>query len=203
MGLYKSTPISEHIFSHVENPLNGIINNSHSHTVTDTSFFGRALRKPDPNDPKNKSAMHFIKHGTFLNKDNKSDRNPNDYDNDEKESVKEETMMSYIDHLFRPLNEDGEGNATGVAQGTGLGTPKADANKLFQIPINQYSGSDSNFIGDGESEEILGKNIPAILAAKQAGGVPHSEVVKNGINKRSGGDVFKLKPLKDDFGQNG
>lgn len=98
---------------------------------------------------------------------------------------------------------EAEGNATGISQGTGLGNPQSTANHLYQIPINQYQDSDGSFIGDGDSAETLRTNIPALLAARNAGGQPHPLTVSNGINKRSGSGGFKLKPLRDDLGPNG
>ena len=104
---------------------------------------------------------------------------------------------------FSSLGES-EGNSTGIAQQVGLGTPSSTANHLYQIPINQYQASDSNFITDGDSAETSKTNIPALLAAKNAGGKPHPFTVDNGINKReTTGGGFKLKPLRDDLGPNG
>ena len=147
------------------------------------------------------------------------------YASEDDESIKEDYHMSaYSAHLFQPLNEGacncgkcpsckkkaakklmeaGEGNGTGVGLGVGLGTPKSDANQLYNIPINQYQDSDASFVGDGESPETSRTNIPAVLAAKMAGGTPHPLTVNNGINRREGKAAFKLKPLKDDFGKNG
>ena len=98
---------------------------------------------------------------------------------------------------------EAEGNSTGIGQQVGLGTPQSTANHLYQIPINQYQSSDANFVGDGESEETSKTNIPALLAAKNAGGQPHPLTISNGINKRAGSGGFKLKPLRDDLGPNG
>lgn len=98
---------------------------------------------------------------------------------------------------------EAEGDVTGIAQQVGLGIPKSTANYLYKIPINQYQASDANFIGDGESEETSKSNIPALLAAKNAGGQPHPLTISNGINKRAGSGGFKLKPLRDDLGPNG
>lgn len=98
---------------------------------------------------------------------------------------------------------EAEGNSTGIGQGVGLGTPQSTANHLYQIPINQYQDSDASFVSDGDSAETSKTNIPALLAAKNAGGQPHPFTVSNGINKRSGTGGFKLKPLRDDLGPNG
>ena len=122
--------------------------------------------------------------------------------NPKKKGLKESVFGGSLkSQLFR-LGE-AEGNTTGIAQGTGLGTPSSTANHLYQIPINQYQASDADFVGDGESKETSQTNIPALLAAKNAGGQPHPSTISNGINKRAGGGGFKLKPLKDDLGPNG
>lgn len=92
---------------------------------------------------------------------------------------------------------------TGISQGVGLGVPHATGNKLWQIPINQYQDSDASFVGDGEDPKTSQVNIPATLAARTAGGSPYGLTLNNGINKRTGDGYFKLKPLKDDLGQNG
>ena len=42
---------------------------------------------------------------------------------------------------------------------------------------------DSAFVGAGEESETSKVNIPALLAAKTAGGDPHSDTFKNGVNK--------------------
>ena len=65
-------------------------------------------------------------------------------------------------------------------------------------PNAEYSRrNDALFIGDGDSPETSKTNIPAILAAKTAGGAPHGWTTDNGING-TGPNVFKLKKLKDD-----
>ena len=66
------------------------------------------------------------------------------------------------------------------------------------VPNAEYSRrNDAFFIGDGDSPETSKTNIPAILAAKTAGGSPHGWTTDNGING-TGSNVFKLKKLKDD-----
>jgi hypothetical protein len=65
--------------------------------------------------------------------------------------------------------------------------------------------NDALFIGDGDSPETSKTNIPAILAAKTAGGSPHGWTTSNGINGKSA-DVFKIKRFgkrDDDDGPNG
>ena len=61
---------------------------------------------------------------------------------------------------------------------------------------------DKHFIGDGEDPETSRYNVPAILAAKTAGGAPFDQTLSNGINRASA-DVFHLKKLRDDEGMNG
>ena len=60
---------------------------------------------------------------------------------------------------------------------------------------------DKHFIGDGEDPETSRYNVPAILAAKTAGGAPFDQTLSNGINRASA-DVFHLKKLRDDEGMN-
>jgi len=66
------------------------------------------------------------------------------------------------------------------------------------VPNAEYSRqNDALFIGDGDSPETSKTNIPAILAAKTAGGSPHGWTTDNGINGTSN-NVFKLRKLRDD-----
>ena len=115
--------------------------------------------------------------------------------------------MSYLDNLYNPEKAQRLSEAatekTGVSMGVGLGVPYATANKLWEIPINQYQDSDASFVGDGDDPKTSQVNIPATLAAKTAGGAPYGLTLKNGINKRTGDGYFRLKPLRDDNGPNG
>ena len=61
---------------------------------------------------------------------------------------------------------------------------------------------DKHFIGDGEDPETSKVNVPAVLAARTAGGDPFDQTLNNGINKASA-DVFHLKKFRDDEGMNG
>jgi hypothetical protein len=73
---------------------------------------------------------------------------------------------------------------------------KTDLNAVK--PNAEYSRqNDALFIGDGDSPETSKTNIPAILAAKTAGGAPHGWTTDNGING-TGSNVFKLRKLRDD-----
>ena len=73
---------------------------------------------------------------------------------------------------------------------------KTDMNAV--VPNAEYSRqNDALFIGDGDSPETSKTNIPAILAAKTAGGAPHGWTTDNGING-TGSNVFKLRKLRDD-----
>ena len=67
------------------------------------------------------------------------------------------------------------------------------------VPNAEYSRqNDALFIGDGDSPETSKTNIPAILAAKTAGGAPHGWTTDNGVNSVSP-SIFKLKKFtKDD-----
>lgn len=51
---------------------------------------------------------------------------------------------------------------------------------------------DSAFVGAGEESETSKVNIPALLAAKTAGGSPCIHTLRNGINAPSP-SVFKIK----------
>ena len=51
---------------------------------------------------------------------------------------------------------------------------------------------DSAFVGAGEESETSKVNIPALLAAKTAGGSPFAHTLRNGINAPSP-SVFKIK----------
>ena len=98
----------------------------------------------------------------------------------------------------------------------GISTSSAAAKKLANAghtnqsdltavtPNAEYNQqNDAKFIGDGDSPETSKTNIPAILAARTAGGAPHGWTTDNGING-TGPNVFKLKKLKDDYdGPNG
>lgn len=90
-----------------------------------------------------------------------------------------------------------------LSLGVGLGKAYDDGNRLYNIGINQYHDSDASFVGDGEDPYTSRMNIPAIIAARMAGGSPDPKTISNGINKRSGLGAFKLRPLRDDLGPNG
>lgn len=66
-------------------------------------------------------------------------------------------------------------------------------------PNQEYNDSyDKFFVADGDDPKTSKFNIPAALAAKTAGGDPHSDTFNNGVNKVKSSDVFKLKPVKDE-----
>jgi hypothetical protein len=90
--------------------------------------------------------------------------------------------------LFENSTPHGTQN-DGVSMGVGLGKPHDDGNHLYNIRINDYQASDANFVGDGEEGATSQNNIPAILAARQAGGYADPKTIHNGINKR-----FSLNP---------
>lgn len=67
-------------------------------------------------------------------------------------------------------------------------------------PNSEYCKCKDNlFIGDGDDPETSKTNIPAILAAKTAGGSPWPHTISNNISNKLGSDVFKLKKLQDDY----
>jgi hypothetical protein len=176
--------------------------------ATNSNFSWRNLifdskKKIEP--PKNAldaAARHFVTHGSFPTPVKPSV--PVKNEEDDHEAVKEDMTMPsvYSAHLYNPLRE-AEGDSTGIAKSVGLGTPQSTANNLYKIPINQYHDSDASFVGDGESSDTSKTNIPALLAARNAGGNPHPLTISNGINKRACSGGFKLKPLRDDLGPNG
>lgn len=90
-----------------------------------------------------------------------------------------------------------------LSLGVGLGKAYDTGNRLYNININQYKDSDASFINDGDDPVTYRTNIPAIIAARMAGGSPDPKVVNNGINRRSDAAPFRLRPLRDDLGPNG
>ena len=87
--------------------------------------------------------------------------------------------------------------------GTGLGKAFDTGNKLWNININNFDQTfDSDFIGPGD-EYSNKANLPALRAAAITGGRPHPGTISNGINGKSSSKPFRLKELRDDFGQNG
>ena len=66
-------------------------------------------------------------------------------------------------------------------------------------PNQEYNDNyDKFFVADGDDPKTSKFNIPAALAAKTAGGDPHSDTFNNGVNRVKSSDVFKLKPVKDE-----
>jgi hypothetical protein len=136
-------------------------------------------------------------------------------ENGEEESIKEEKTMPFF-HIQEGCNcgkcpsckskkakkglvkeSNGYKSWLRLDEAEGLGVSSADGN-VYKIPVNQYQGSDSNFVGDGDSAETSKQNIPSLLAAKTAGGNPDMKTYNNGINKKdSYSDVFKVKPVAD------
>lgn len=69
----------------------------------------------------------------------------------------------------------------------------------FGDPNGYYDNNyDRYFLGDGDDPETSKTNIPAILAAKTAGGSPWPHTINNNISNKIGSDVFKLGKLRDD-----
>lgn len=102
-----------------------------------------------------------------------------------------------------PHVEHEAADQTGISLGVGLGKPFDTGNRLYNININQYHDSDASFIGDGDDPATSRVNIPAIIAARMAGGSPDPRTIKNGINRRSTAAPIRLGNLRDDFGPNG
>ena len=127
--------------------------------------------------------------------------------NNESENKSEVSEMSVFTHRFFQISEEPEAKKTiqndssetsAQSLNVGLGKAHADGNHLAQIKVNNFDHkNDANFIGDGDDPATNKINIPAILAARTAGGDPDPKTVHNGVNKLSN-DVFKLKKLRDD-----
>jgi hypothetical protein len=128
------------------------------------------------------------------------------------------SLLGLTDEEIWELNEGNcdsdtckcKGGTCPVSVTDGISTSSAAAKKLANaghtnqsdlnavVPNAEYSRrNDAFFIGDGDSPETSKTNIPAILAARTAGGSPHGWTTDNGING-VGSNVFKLKKLKDD-----
>ena len=129
------------------------------------------------------------------------------------------TFLGLSDEDLAELNEANcnsdkckcKGGTCPVEVTDGISTSSSAAKKLATAGSNNQTDlnavtpnaeynqqNDAKFIGDGDSPETSKTNIPAILAAKTAGGTPHEETVKNGINGTSP-SIFKLKKFtKDD-----
>ena len=215
--------------NHLFQPLNETILDqaTNNHFSLKGLVFDARKKDEGPKTLQDKLARHVIFHGKMPDASDLGLKKKEDSE----EAVKEDNFMSdYSDHLFKPYSlqegskcgcgkkgcpvcnpknrlklpvREAEGNATGIAQQVGLGTPSSTANHLYQIPINQYQDSDASFITDGDSAETSKTNIPALLAAKNAGGKPHPFTISNGINGREKFNGFKLKDLTDDYGPNG
>lgn len=102
-----------------------------------------------------------------------------------------------------PHVEHEAADQSGISLGVGLGKAYDTGNKLYNIDINQYHDSDASFIGDGDDPATSRVNIPAIIAARMAGGSPDPRTIRNGINRRSTAAPIRLGNLRDDFGPNG
>ena len=104
---------------------------------------------------------------------------------------------SYETNLYDGINEATEGISLSTKKLLSAGGHNSwdlNAVKPNEEYCDQY---DKKFIGDGEDPETSKYNVPAILAARTAGGAPFDQTLNNGINKASA-DVFHLKKLRDD-----
>ena len=136
------------------------------------------------------------------------------------------SLLGLTDEEVQELNEGNCNSSTCKCKGgtcpvdvtDGISTSAFAAKKLASAGSNNQTDlsavkpnaeynrqNDALFIGDGDSPETSKTNIPAILAAKTAGGSPHGWTTSNGINGKSA-DVFKIKRFgkrDDDDGPNG
>ena len=125
--------------------------------------------------------------------DESYDQEPNLYDG----GIYDE---SYEPNLYDGLDEETEGislSTKKLLSAGGHNSSDLNAVKPNEEYCDQY---DKKFIGDGEDPETSKYNVPAILAARTAGGAPFDQTLNNGINKASA-DVFHLKKLRDDEGK--
>ena len=123
----------------------------------------------------------------------------------------DESIHESIDDKFGVYQRIATGRLTNEAtEGISLSTKKLvsagghNSSDLNAVKPNaEYSEKyDKHFIGDGEDPETSKVNVPAVLAARTAGGDPFDQTMNNGVNKASA-DVFHLKKLRDDEGMNG
>lgn len=169
-----------------------------------SSLFGN--HKPT-NSRIDKMARHWIRYGEMPSKSNESEH----HDSTEEKIEEGGNSMLYRNRSrfarnYSAYSESGDDcgcEQSSLCMGVGLGKAHSTGNRLFDIGINQYQDSDASFVGDGEDPNTSKINIPAIIAARMAGGNPDPQTLHNGINKRSLVAPFKLRPLRDDLGPNG
>lgn len=127
------------------------------------------------------------------------DTTPNLYDGVYDESYEPNL---YDNESYDPYDEATEGISLSTKKLLSAGGHNSSDLNVVK-PNAEYSDLyDKRFIGDGEDPETSRYNVPAILAAKTAGGAPFDQTLSNGINRASA-DVFHLKKLRDDEGMNG
>lgn len=193
MSLFKlneSTPLKSSFTDKLYNHAFDLFNGTH----TTNALNPKKLSKQD------KVAREIIYNGRYEPPPEKEE----DGNNENKSEVSE---MSVFTHRFFQISEEPEAKKTiqndssetsAQSLNVGLGKAHADGNHLDQIKVNNFDHkNDANFIGDGDDPATNKINIPAILAARTAGGDPDPKTVDNGVNKISN-DVFKLKKLRDD-----
>lgn len=108
--------------------------------------------------------------------------------------------LGYYDH-YASCKEEAELNVVSTSPAVkkflNINNNSSDLNAVK--PNQEYNDSyDKFFVADGDDPKTSKFNIPAALAAKTAGGDPHSDTFNNGVNKVKSSDVFKLKPVKDE-----
>lgn len=138
---------------------------------------------------------------------------PNLYDGVYDESYEPNLYDGIIDEANQQVKDSARGSRivsdyNEATEGISLSTKKLlsagghNSSDLNAVKPNaEYCDQyDKHFIGDGEDPETSRYNVPAILAARTAGGAPFDQTLNNGINKASA-DVFHLKKLRDDEGK--
>lgn len=127
-------------------------------------------------------------------------------DNEKKKAINDFKNLIHAPHqgdldYYASYKEEAEFNdvstSPAVKKFLNINNNSSDLNAVK--PNQEYNDSyDKFFVADGDDPKTSKFNIPAALAAKTAGGDPHSDTLNNGVNKVKSSDVFKLKPVKDE-----
>ena len=157
-----------------------------------------AAKKRYDRDMRNASASGADPFKKILNKKTVDFKKRNEMD-DIKNMMKVGHLGKY-DH-YASCKEEAELNdvstSPAVKKFLNINNNSSDLNAVK--PNQEYNDSyDKFFVADGDDPKTSKFNIPAALAAKTAGGDPHSDTFNNGANKVKSSDVFKLKPVKDE-----